>query len=114
MDEILPAAYALLGQVDAEGHLPSSLPRRYHAYGELVQLCHGAPGALLLIAALRSACAHTGKTHPPELDIVESRLSDRVWKEGLLSKGMSLCHGIAGNAWPWLLLSQIREEREIR
>ncbi|KAF8496096.1 hypothetical protein JB92DRAFT_2747129 [Gautieria morchelliformis] len=114
MDVILPAAYALLGQVDADGHLPSSLPRRYHMSGELVQICHGAPGALLLIAALRSACAHTGQTHPPELDGIESRLSDRVWEAGLLSKGISLCHGVAGNAWPWLLLSQIHKEPEKR
>lgn len=110
MDELVPAAYALLGQIDADGHLPSSLPRRYHASGELVQLCHGAPGALLLIAALRTACSGTGRTHPPDLDDWESRLSDTVWKEGLLSKGISLCHGIAGNAWPWLLLSQVHEE----
>ena len=28
----------------------------------------------------------------------------RVWQEGLLSKGGGLCHGIAGNAWPWLVM----------
>jgi hypothetical protein len=32
--------------------------------------------------------------------------SERVWEEGLLSKGGGLCHGIAGNAWPWLLLHE--------
>ena len=30
--------------------------------------------------------------------------TERVWEEGLLSKGGSICHGIPGNAWPLLLL----------
>lgn len=30
--------------------------------------------------------------------------AERIWEEGILSKGGSLCHGIAGNAWPFLLL----------
>lgn len=30
--------------------------------------------------------------------------SERVWEEGLLSKGGGICHGIAGNAWPLLLI----------
>lgn len=30
--------------------------------------------------------------------------SERTWEEGLLQKGGSICHGISGNAWPWLLL----------
>lgn len=40
----------------------------------------------------------------PEWDQTIHLASDRVWEEGILSKGGSLCHGIAGNAWPWLLL----------
>ena len=30
--------------------------------------------------------------------------TERVWEQGLLSKGGSICHGLAGNAWPLLLL----------
>lgn len=33
----------------------------------------------------------------------------RVWDEGLLSKGGSLCHGITGNAWPLLMLHDVFE-----
>ncbi|GFF47860.1 lanC-like protein 3 homolog [Aspergillus udagawae] len=40
----------------------------------------------------------------PEWDKAIFLASERVWKEGLLSKGGSLCHGITGNAWPLLLL----------
>lgn len=29
--------------------------------------------------------------------------SEKIWEQGLLYKGGGLCHGIAGNAWPFLL-----------
>lgn len=35
--------------------------------------------------------------------------TERVWDEGLLSKGGSLCHGITGNAWPLLMLHDVFE-----
>ncbi|RMJ26649.1 hypothetical protein PHISP_02461 [Aspergillus sp. HF37] len=40
----------------------------------------------------------------PEWDQATRLATERVWEEGLLSKGGSICHGIAGNAWPLLLL----------
>ena len=40
----------------------------------------------------------------PECDEAIRLRSERVWEERLLSKGGGLCHGIAGNAWPWLAL----------
>lgn len=30
-------------------------------------------------------------------------MSYAVWEEGLVTKGLSICHGVSGNAWPWLL-----------
>lgn len=39
--------------------------------------------------------------------------SEKVWREGLVSKGGGLCHGITGNAWPWLLLSSQRTSGEL-
>jgi hypothetical protein len=41
----------------------------------------------------------------PEWDEAVSLGTERVWDEGLLSKGGGLCHGISGNAWPWLILA---------
>lgn len=35
--------------------------------------------------------------------------AERVWQEGLLSKGGSLCHGLAGNAWSLLALHESYE-----
>lgn len=33
--------------------------------------------------------------------------SQKVWEQGLLYKGGGLCHGIAGNAWVFMLLSNV-------
>ena len=32
---------------------------------------------------------------------------DIVWKRGLLTKGYSICHGVAGNAYTFLVLYQL-------
>ena len=41
----------------------------------------------------------------PEWQTVESKASRVVWETGLVRKGLGLCHGVTGNAWPWLLLA---------
>lgn len=45
----------------------------------------------------------------PEWDQAIFLASGRIWDEGILSKGGSLCHGIAGNGWPWLMLHDVFE-----
>lgn len=88
------------------GHLPSSMPPRASSRRDspLVQICHGAPGILLLLATARRNEYLTSRFWQPEWDQAIHLATERVWEEGLLSKGGSLCHGIAGNAWPLLLL----------
>ncbi|KAJ5130828.1 uncharacterized protein N7515_006867 [Penicillium bovifimosum] len=91
--------------VAANGHLPMTLPPySFGGSSELVQLCHGSPGLLILLGtALKNeqlASAHWD----PIWDEAIYLGTERVWEEGLLSKGGSLCHGVAGNAWAWLLL----------
>ncbi|KAH8116097.1 hypothetical protein DFH11DRAFT_1506897 [Phellopilus nigrolimitatus] len=81
------------------GHLPSSLPavsRTHH----LVQICHGSPGFLLLLATFRARFPQEWRSG---WDAGEALASENVWKEGLVTKGLGVCHGVAGNAWPWLL-----------
>lgn len=87
------------------GHLPMTLPpRSYGTRSELVQICHGSPGILILLAtALKNGPLTLGFWHP-DWDLAIYLATERTWEEGLLSKGGSLCHGITGNAWPWLLL----------
>ncbi|KAJ5385135.1 hypothetical protein N7517_003046 [Penicillium concentricum] len=89
----------------ANGHLPMTLP----PYGsgrrsELVQLCHGSPGLLILLGAALKNKSLTHAHWDPSWDQAIYLGTERVWEEGLLSKGGSLCHGVTGNAWAWLLL----------
>lgn len=35
------------------------------------------------------------------------KCGDVVWKRGLLTKGYSICHGVAGNAYTFLVLYQL-------
>lgn len=45
----------------------------------------------------------------PEWETAARLATERVWDEGLLSKGGGLCHGITGNAWPLLMLHDVFE-----
>ncbi|RPA81922.1 Lanthionine synthetase C-like protein [Ascobolus immersus RN42] len=85
------------------GFLPSSLPHR-HKHHQLVQICHGAPGYLLLLSSLRTL-------HPEHWkdSFYPSSINKHIWEQGLLTKGLGLCHGISGNAYPWLLLSTLNQ-----
>ncbi|KAJ5477083.1 hypothetical protein N7539_007227 [Penicillium diatomitis] len=87
------------------GHLPKALPPRdSNEPSELVQFCHGSPAILLLLGvAFNNEQLTQGYWHPA-WDQALYQATCRVWEEGLLSKGGSLCHGVSGNAWPWLLL----------
>ncbi|KAJ6096046.1 hypothetical protein N7486_006792 [Penicillium sp. IBT 16267x] len=88
-----------------DGHLPMTLPPfSYGQTSELVQLCHGSPGILIMLAAALKNPALTQDHWCPEWDQTADEASQRIWEEGLLSKGGSLCHGISGNGWPWLML----------
>lgn len=37
---------------------------------------------------------------------------DVVWRRGLLTKGYSICHGVAGNAYTFLVLYQLTGVRQ--
>ncbi|KAJ5959826.1 uncharacterized protein N7479_006976 [Penicillium vulpinum] len=88
------------------GHLPMALPPYpgSRQRSELVQLCHGSPGLLVLLGAALKNKSLTCAYWDPSWDDALYLGTERVWEEGLLSKGGSLCHGVAGNAWAWLLL----------
>lgn len=88
------------------GHLPSSIPSRSRSRGfPLVQICHGAPGLLTLLATARKN-NHLRTYWKSEWDEAIHLSAERVWQEGLLSKGGSLCHGLTGNAWSLLALHE--------
>lgn len=79
-------------------------PFSYGQRSELVQLCHGSPGILILLAAALKNGPLVRRFWCPEWDQTIDLATRRIWEEGILTKGGSLCHGVAGNGWPWLLL----------
>ncbi|KAJ1716504.1 lanthionine synthetase C family protein [Aspergillus flavus] len=85
------------------GHLPTRIPPSSRHSSPLVQLCHGSPGLLVLMACARRSSLVT-EYWEPEWDEAIHLAAESIWREGLLSKGGSLCHGIAGNALPLLLM----------
>ena len=94
----------LLNVQDKYGNWPSSLADPYKPHS-LVHFCHGAPGFLSSLSAIRP--------HFPDL---QTRIDEAVvaaercvFDRGLLLNESCLCHGIAGNA---LALAPKSKERE--
>ncbi|KAL2867362.1 lanthionine synthetase C family protein [Aspergillus lucknowensis] len=94
------------------GHLPTSIPPRSTSTSRespLVQICHGAPAFLALLGTALKIPHLVLTNWTPDWDAAIGLATQRVWDEGILSKGGGLCHGIAGNAWPFLLLHDVFE-----
>ncbi|KAL4948167.1 hypothetical protein BDW69DRAFT_189523 [Aspergillus filifer] len=94
------------------GHLPTTIPPKLSSSKReqpLVQICHGAPALLALLGVVLKNTNLVLNHWTPEWDSALRLATDRVWEEGLLSKGGGLCHGIAGNAWPFLMLHDAME-----
>lgn len=78
------------------GNLPSSLGNERDS---LVQWCHGSVGHILLLVKAYEVFDDEQFLHDAE------RLAiNVVWSRGFLKKGVGLCHGISGNAYPFLAL----------
>lgn len=92
------------------GCLSSSLPVSIRTgQNRPVQICHGTPGLLLLLTILISKPSSLGSRIQGNLPIedIYNQLSQVVWSQGLITKGLRLCHGVTGNAYPWLLMSSL-------
>ncbi|XP_065317854.1 lanC-like protein 3 isoform X1 [Gordionus sp. m RMFG-2023] len=68
---------------------------------ELVHWCHGAPGVIYLLAKAYLLLGDVKYLKAAE------RCGELIWQKGLLKKGPGLCHGIAGNAYAFLLLYRL-------
>ncbi|AEO68585.1 uncharacterized protein THITE_2118147 [Thermothielavioides terrestris NRRL 8126] len=88
-----PVVEALLGLQLPDGNWPSSEESGAAGKG-LVQFCHGAPGFVLSLLALRP---HFPALHA-RIDAAVGRARECIRTQGLLRKEPSLCHGIFGNA----------------
>ncbi|PLN84168.1 putative lanthionine synthetase C family protein [Aspergillus taichungensis] len=83
------------------GHLPTSIPlfsSSSHRKSPLVQICHGSPGLVHLMACARRNAPLVSRYWDPSWDEAIYLASERIWEEGLLYKGGGLCHGFVGNA----------------
>ncbi|KAM7189233.1 hypothetical protein V8F20_010237 [Naviculisporaceae sp. PSN 640] len=83
----------LLDMQHSDGNWPSH-EGHHHSTKPLVQFCHGAPGFLFSLLALRQ---YFPGLHD-RIDTAIERARQCVWNEGLLRKEPNLCHGVFGNA----------------
>jgi hypothetical protein len=94
---------------DHQGHLPMSIPPwKTERSPPLVQMCHGTPGLLLLVAAALRNTMFVEKYWDSDWDF--SPAIQTVRTQGLLSKGLGICHGTSGNALSLLLVADAYRE----
>ena len=87
-------AYRTLGLASPEGNYPPVLG------GEARQVhwCHGGPG---FVSFLLKAAEVLGDAR---FTAAAAKACDVTWQQGLLRKGLGLCHGICGNAYAFLAM----------
>ncbi|CEP00529.1 Lanthionine synthetase C-like protein [Plasmodiophora brassicae] len=87
------------------GNFPSKVYARADSRreGDLVQWCHGAPGIVPLLCRVRAS--------ESRMPAAISSALDHIWQRGLLTKGVGLCHGIAGNGYAFLHGMQFPDRR---
>lgn len=81
----------------SSGNFPSSTG---NSSDKLVQWCHGAPGISMLFCL-----AHKVFEDSTFLETA-IQCAEVTWERGLLKKGYSICHGVAGNGYTFLYLFQ--------
>ncbi|KAJ6596717.1 LanC-like protein 3 like, partial [Pseudolycoriella hygida] len=90
----------LLSLQDEEGNFPTAADDAQENIRQppLIQWCHGSPGIIyLLIKAY--------KVFKEEKYLNAARkVADVIWRCGLLTAGPSLCHGVAGNGYAFLMM----------
>ncbi|CAD7085535.1 unnamed protein product [Hermetia illucens] len=90
---------------DKDGNFPVALEDLQTGRAKrLVHWCHGAPGAVYLLAK-----AYLVFQEEKYLDALR-KATDLIWKKGLLRKGPGICHGVAGNGYAFLLMYRLTGE----
>ncbi|XP_016952104.1 lanC-like protein 3 homolog [Drosophila biarmipes] len=90
---------------DSDGNFPVALEDlRSGRDKRLVHWCHGAPGAVYVLA--KAYLIFKEEKYLASL----RRCADMVWKKGFLRKGPGICHGVAGNGYVFLLLFRLTNE----
>ncbi|TGZ49502.1 lanC-like protein 2 isoform X1 [Temnothorax longispinosus] len=94
---IKPSLYYLQKLQFSSGNFPSSMG---NSSDKLVQWCHGAPGMSALFC-LAYKVFEDGTFLETAIQCGEV-----IWERGLLKKGYSICHGVAGNGYAFMHLFQ--------
>ncbi|XP_067211178.1 lanC-like protein 2 isoform X2 [Linepithema humile] len=94
---IKPSLHYLQKLQFPSGNFPSSMG---NSSDKLVQWCHGAPGMPALFCL-----AHKVFEDNTFLEVA-IRCGEVIWQRGLLRKGYSICHGVAGNGYAFIHLFQ--------
>eukprot|EP00474_Spongospora_subterranea_P001455 CRZ01913.1 hypothetical protein [Spongospora subterranea] len=79
------------------GNFTSRIHPGRHVRDDLVQWCHGSPGIVPLLARIAEDNGNGDGYNAS----IRMSLED-IWRRGLLTKGLGLCHGIAGNGYAYL------------
>ncbi|CAG12678.1 unnamed protein product [Tetraodon nigroviridis] len=85
------------------GNFPSSLSNESD---RLVHWCHGAPGVIHMLLM-----AHQVFKEDKYLKEA-TECAEVIWLRGLLRKGYGICHGTAGNAYAFLSLYKLTQEKK--
>ncbi|KAF8218307.1 hypothetical protein K438DRAFT_1914254 [Mycena galopus ATCC 62051] len=109
MESILLTVDWLIGCQDMHGNWPTAAPTGFPTGdSDLVQWCHGATGTLLLLCTVLR-CATPTSAAPLLGKVIASVQASAalVYRHGLLSKGVGLCHGVGGSVFALLAVSDV-------
>lgn len=102
--ELAPKAFpklrSLLDLQLADGNWPSSVEKLATSSSDrqdyyLMQFCHGASGFVISLLSIKPIVSPDLQSW---IDEAVTRARDCIWKQGVLRKEPSLCHGLFGNA----------------
>lgn len=83
---------------------------------ELIQWCHGSPGILILLCTLKRRFPHLvspNSTLSQKIQNTLERASSQIYTQGLLRKGIGICHGTAGSIYALLALGPAKLDQAI-
>ncbi|KAF5340392.1 hypothetical protein D9611_007818 [Ephemerocybe angulata] len=111
--DILTEVDWILACQESQGNWSGKAPGHKPSVGssDLVQWCHGAPGAIILLSTVLSRACSPNLYYTLQRDLVTriqfaiQKAADLVYTQGLLRKGLGLCHGVSGSVYALLSAS---------
>lgn len=103
MSEFLVSLFSISALQEPDGNFPIALDsgRQRNTDKRLVHWCHGAPGAIYLVA--KSFILFQDRRYLTACE----KAADLIWQRGLLLKGAGICHGIANNGYAFLTVHRL-------